>query len=232
MDLKRNTWLTLEECKEWLNIKPEDTKRDEVIKRLINVACARIGNYIDGPVLVQQFTEFFDGNSANVIVPSHRPIIEIEEIKIDFNRNFDSATQLQTSSFALRGLPAMSQLSTDVVIKIQGTDIVLVDDQNAAILGKLFSGSTIQSIKIIYKAGWGESPKDLPDDIVHATLMLVEYLYILKENRELNIKSKDTNGQSYTRDSGIPKEIMQMIEDYIDCSFGPANVPQKNSTSF
>lgn len=229
MNLKPNTWLTLEETKEWLKIKATDTSYDNIITRLINTACARVENHIDGPVFTREFTEWRDGNSSNVIVPTHRPIVEIVEIKIDYNRSFSTAQALPAENTIIRGQPSLKQVTNDVEIRIDGTDIVLRDDNNVNILGRIFLGSTLQSIQVKYKAGWGETIDDLPDDLVHATLMLVEYLYILRENRELNIKSKGTNGQNYTRDIGIPKEIKELLEDFIDYNFAVANVPQKNT---
>ena len=229
MELKRFTYLNLPEVKEWLRIKPENKDLDNILVRLINTACARVENYIDGPALTREFIEQRDGNSSNVIVPSHRPIVEIVEVKIDFNRAFDTSQPLELENLVIRGMPSLDQMTSDVKVQIIGSDIVIRDDNNTAILGRLFSGSVIQSIQLKYRAGWGDTAEDLPPDLVHATLMLVEYLYILRENRELNVNSKSSNGQSYSRKTGIPEEITVLLDDFKDFSFGAANVPQKNN---
>lgn len=229
MELKPNTYLSLEETKEWLRIKPDNHDLDNIVIRLINTACARVENYIDGPALTREFTEFRDGDGSNTVVLAHRPITEIVEIKIDFNRAFDAAQPISTDNFVLRGMPSVQQLTSDAVIQIIGSDVVLRDDNNTAILGRMFSGSVVQSIRVKYKAGWGPTPQELPDDLVQATLMLVEYLYILRENREMNISAKSTfNGQSYSRKTGIPEEITVLLDDFKDFSFGVANIPQNN----
>lgn len=228
MALKNTSYLTLAETKAWLRI--TDNSLDSIIERLINTACERVEKYIDSPVLTREFIEFHDGNNSNVIIPSQYPVTEIVEIKIDFNRDFDSATAVRAENYVLRGLPSMKIQGEDPEILIQGSDIVLRDDSNVAILGRIFSGSVIQSIKLTYKAGRGETADELPSDLVQATLMLVEHLYMLRENRELNVKSKSNmGGQGYTREPGMPKEIAEMLDVYKDMALPPVSQPQRNT---
>lgn len=236
MSIKLNqfAYLTLEEVKEWLKVKPEEAKFDTKLLRLINTACARVEKYIDGPVLSRTFVEFADGNNSNVIVPSYCPITEITEIKIDFNRNFGSADSLAADNFVLRGLPPLTQpLMGGTSVAVEGTDIVLRDDSNVAVLGRIFSGSVIQSVQMTYKAGRGNTADDLPDDLKTATLMLVDYLYMVTENRELGVGSKGVMGQSYTKktlgDSGMPEEIEAMLQEYRDYALPNVSMPQRNT---
>lgn len=232
LELKDSSYLTVEEMKDWLNIQEANTTKDNKLTRLINVACDQVRQYIDRPVLTQEFVEWVDGNSSNVIVPTRSPVVEIVEVKIDFNRAFDAVTALQADNYVLRGLPSFKQITSgdDINLVIDGTDIVLRDDNNSAVIGRIFSGSVIQSVQLKYKAGYGETADDLPSDLVHATLMLVEYLYIISENRELNIRSKGTfNGQNYSRDTGMPKEISEILDNYKDFSLPAVAQPQRNT---
>jgi uncharacterized phiE125 gp8 family phage protein len=229
LKLKPFSYLCLEEVKEHLKIKADNKDYDNILTRLINTACSQVEAYIDGPVLTRQFIEEKDGNSSNVIVPDHYPVTEIVEIKIDYNRQFNNATPIDPQNTILRGMASMQQLSGDVAIKIEGTDILLRDAADTTVLGRMFTGSQASAIKLTYKAGRGETPEDLPDDLVYATLMLVEYYYVTRENRELNIKSKTNNNQGYSRESGMPKEVTDILDDYKDWSFGHAVTPQRNN---
>ncbi len=232
--LNVRAYLTLAETKDFLKIKDSDTSKDDLVSRLINTAVARVEQYIDVPVLAKQFIEYFDGNNSNVLIPTHFPIQSISEIKIDFNRNFDNATAVDSSNYILRGIPALNQgltgINDDQVI---GLDVVLRDDSNAAIMGRIFAGSVIQSIKMTYTAGRAPDAASVPDDLKTATLMLVDYLYIIKENREYGVASKGVMGQSYSKKevgvSGMPIEIEALINEYVDHAFGPVAVPQKNT---
>lgn len=236
MILNSRAYLTLNETKEWLNIKLTDTSKDNQIIRHINTACARVEQFIEAPVLNTEYVEYSDGNNSNVIMPTKYPLVDIVEIKIDFNRAFDGADPLDAHNYVIRGIPPETQAllptMTNGQIAILGSDIVLRDDSNVAILGRIFAGSVIQSIKLTYKAGRGETADDLPEDLRTATLMLAEYLYILKENRELGVSSKGVMGQSYSKKevgiSGMPMEVEAMLQEYRDYAFPPVSMPQRN----
>ncbi len=232
--LKDSSYLTVDEVKEWLKVKPANENEALINKltRLINTACSRVESFIQAPVLTREFTEFCDGSNSNVIVPSMYPVKSITEVNIDFNRAFSDNSVVNPENYVLRGIPAMAAPGETPIIEINGADIVLRDDSNVAILGRIFSGSTVQSIKVTYTAGRGEIGA-IPDDLVTATLMLVEYLYMISENRELGVGSKGVMGQSYTKkqlgDSGMPEEIEAMLKDYVDMALPNIPLPQRNT---
>jgi hypothetical protein len=232
--LKENAFLTEEEVKEWLKITGAyGVPLQNKVLRLINTACTRVESYIDGPVLTREFIEYSDGSNSNVIMLTRWPIREITEIKIDFNRQFDGAEPVSSENFVLRGMPALTQDFISPAVIIDGTDIVLRDDSNTAILGRIFAGSTIQSIKVTYNAGRGDTPDDVPDDLRTAALLLVEYLYMTTENRELGVGSKGVMGQSYSKkvlgESGMPEEIEAMLNEYKDYALPNVPMPQRNT---
>lgn len=241
LELKPFTFLDIDETMEFLKI-PDVKKteyRNQVI-RLINMACQKIEDYIDRPVLEREFVEFRDGNSSNVIVPTYGPIKKVVELKIDFNRAFDVATALSADNYVLRGLPNMQQqasrladtnsLDVTELFEIDGTDIVIRDDNNMALLGRLFTGSVVQSVKLTYRAGIAKDMQSVPDTIKYAALLICDHFYMARENRDLGVKSKSTHGgQSYSKELGVPQEIEDLLHDYKDYSFGPYDVPQKNT---
>lgn len=222
--LKSNTFITLAEAKDHLRIKEDNTDHDNRVKRLINMATDMAEQYIDGPFLTKDFTEVRDGDASNTIVPDYFPVRGITEIRIDYNGDFSQPTSIiNPAYFSIRGMP-------DLAIGIRGTDVVIRNDGNTSILGRLFIGSVVQSIQIKYKAGQADTPETMPDDIKYAILMIVEYFYILRENRELGIKSKSQfQGQSYSRELGLPREITDILDQYKDWSLGHNNRPQKNT---
>lgn len=238
LSLAPYAYLSLEETKDWLKIgrTAADTTQDTTLTRLINAACERVESFIDGPVLTRSFVEYADGNNSNVVVPTYSPVKTVESVHLDFNREFGSTTEIDGENIVLRGFPSMKQIQGSTVsVAVNGTDIILRDDSNVSILGRIMTGSTVQSLRMIYTAGLGATASELPNDILLATLMLVDFLFVQKENRDLGIRSKGTfGGQSYTRadideDSGMPKEIVAMLEKYKDYALPSIAQPQRNT---
>lgn len=223
--LKSNTYISLEEAADYIGIKPDKVQENgNKVKRLINFCTDMIEKYINGPVLTRSFTEQRDGDASNTIVPDYYPVRSIEEIRIDYNGDFTQPTSIIDPKYlSIRGMP-------DLAIGIRGTDVVIRNDGNTSIVGRLFIGSVVNSIQIKYKAGHGETPAELPEDLKYATLMAIEYFYILRENRELGITSKSQfQGQSYARETGLPEEITMLLDPYVDVSLGHTNRPQRNT---
>lgn len=227
MPLNDRSYLTLLETKAWLSVPTATTTKDDQIIRHINTACARVESYIQSPVLSREFVEYFDGNNSNVIVPSHYPVESIDEIVINLSGEFETSDPLNTEAYALRHIPSLA-IEEGVI----GLDVVLRDTSSVDVIGRIVPASSVQSIRITYTAGRGDADT-MPDDLKTATLMMVEYLYILKENRELGVSSKGVMGQSYQKrevgDSGMPKEIEAMLNSYVDSALPSVAVPQRNA---
>lgn len=224
-------YIELDELKDHLKLDPANVKADRALTRIANTACAMVEKYIEGPVLTRTFVEERDGNQSNVIVPDYFPVTEVVEIRVDYNRGYAENTKVLPENYILQGKPDMRQLSGDVDIRIEGENIILRDAADTSFLGRLFTGSAASSIKVTYKAGRGETIDDLPDDLVYATLLLCEYLWITRENRDLKIKSKSVNSQDYERetDNAWPLEVTAILDQYVDFTFGHGGVPQKNN---
>lgn len=221
--LKPNVFLTLDDVKTHLKIKLDNTEYDNKISRLMNMATDLCEKYIDGPIKIREFVESRDGDASDTMVPDYYPVRSIEEIRIDYNRQFDDSTIIDTSNYLLRG-------TKDLAAGIKGTDVVIRDDNNVSIVGRIFTGSVVGAIQLTYTAGWGVDMNDIPYDLQHAVLMTIEYYYILGENRELNVTSKQNNqSQRYTRETGLPKEVTELLDSYKDYTFGRNNKPQKNT---
>lgn len=227
--LKTNTFLTLDEVKAWLRIPLTSTDYDEVVKRLINVATDQAEQYIEGPIKTNRYVEQHDGTSTDTIVPHHFPVTSVEEIKVEYNRNYAVATPVAPTDYAIRGISKFNNTGGDFALNIKGTDIVFgTTNSSPTIIGSTFGGDAVQSIRVTYEAGYGTTQDELPADLVHATLMQIEYLYILRENRELGVRSKTVREQTYSREGGMPVEVKEILDKYRDITFGCHNQPQKN----
>jgi len=230
------------------------------LERFINRACSRIEQYIDTSAMAKCFQEDLDANNSNVIVPTHWPVKRIHEIKIDFNRQFSSFTKLLPENYFLRGTPDRNRndqegeisevdmctqiLNGSVDINLIGNDIVLRDDNERFIVGRIFAGSSLGSIRVTYDAGWivgKESSIDedtgttvfnfsfIPDDLEYAATLLCEWWYFQRDRKDLGITSKGVRGENYSKiETGMPSEIQDILEAYRDFSFGQHNTPQRN----
>jgi hypothetical protein len=223
--LKSNTFLEVDDVKEHLRIPDAETKYDRQVARLINMVTDMMEKYISGPILVREFVDVKDGDSSDTLVPSYWPVRKLNEVRIDYDGDFESTVSVIDPAYsAVRSFP-------DLQVGIKGTDIVVKTDGTSSIFGHIFVGSTIQSIQVKYDAGLGLTADSVPEDIKYAALLAIEYFYIARENRELAISSKTNNNQSYTRTPGLPKEVRDMLDPYVDHTLGIANRPQKNTFS-
>lgn len=223
--LKSNTFLDLDSVKDWLKIPLTNTDHDNRVTRLINMVTDMAERYIGGPIKDQTYVEERDGDSSDTIVPDFWPIRSITELRVDYNRGFGTETMLIPADYFLRGPKKISSVG------MNGTDIVVRGDSNStATLGSLIVGSVVGCIKLTYVAGRGVDATEIPYDIQQAILLGVEYFYILRENREMGVKSKTTNGQNYSRDLGLPKEVCDLLDQYVDFAIPHINKPQSNRT--
>lgn len=212
-----------------INATKYDARLYRTVVKIINASIDKIESIINGPVLTREFSEEHDGSNSNTIKPHHWPVRAITEVRIDYNRAFGPTSVIPDGQYFLRGGSDIKQVSGDVSLRVIGNDVVLRDDNENFILGRIFSGSVLGSIKIKYKAGWGETIEDLPQDLVLATQQLMEFFYYMRENRDIAVQSKGVKGESYTRlKDGIPEVIFEMIEKYEDMSLGTGPVPQRN----
>jgi hypothetical protein len=223
MALKANNYISMAEAADWLNIDqaiitPLDSKYKAKtfnnLEMMINAACDKVESIIKTTVLYKQYTEDHDGNNSNVVVPHHWPVQEVSDIRIDMLRQFPVETKLDSANYFVR----------------DRQDIVLRDDNEKFILGRVFAGSSLGSIRIVYKAGWGVDATSIPYDIKIATLQLVEFWFLQRDARDINVSSKSVKGESYSKmKDGIPEQIFEVLSQYEDLSLGDHPVPQRNT---
>jgi len=201
----------------------------DMVEQILNSVTDMVESILGCPVLARDFADVLDGNNANVLIPTQWPIQQVTEIKIDTNRTFDTITALDPVNYFLRGQADKRQIPS-VSFRIVGQDIVIRDDNQKYILGRIFAGSALGSIQIKYKAGWGLSAADVPSDIVMATLIAFEFFFMQRDNRDLNIQSKGVKGESYTKvEKSIPQQVYDLLDPFKDMSLGNHPVGQHNT---
>lgn len=243
MALKANAYITLEEAGNWLKIKlpklgiptptaETDTALIAALELLINAACQKVETYIRTNVLAKEFVEYNDGDNSNTLSPKRWPLLEIVELNIDTNRIFIDDTKVDEVNYFLRGATDSRQDSGDLVLRVIGQDIVIRDDNEKFILGRIFMGSTLGSVKLTYKAGWALTADDVPSDIKIATLQIIEFYYYQRDNRDIGIASKSVKGESYQKNRDeLPEQIFSTLDPYQDVSIGDHVQPQRNTFS-
>ena len=229
VQLKPNVFLSLDDVKDWLGITQamvdKDSTLDNRLARLLNSMTDMAERHIHGPIKTRSIpAEFHDGDSSNTIIPDFWPVRDVGSIYVDFNRAFTAPTLVEKSNYILRGAPDPTFPN-----QVRGSDIVLRDDNDTSIVGRIFTGSTVGSIKIAYTAGWGADQTEIPADLINAILLGVEYYYRKRDSKDLGVKSKSVNGQSISFTQGLPKEVTDILDTYTDYTLGRNNRPQTNT---
>jgi len=77
MRLNANAIITLSEANTYLGIDDGEGTNDDFLKTLINNVSSEIETFIRGPVVVQSFTETYDGNGRSLLYLRQKPVISL-----------------------------------------------------------------------------------------------------------------------------------------------------------
>ena len=206
----------LEDAKDWLKIKDSDSRFDGILNILIESVSQEFENYIDSPIIIRRFDEIFDGDLSDTIVPHNKPVRKINHLITNCTGTFDELTtdELRTNS--------SDRIAEDDYILEESGSIVL-RDASFNVLGTISTGLGKGSILLDYEAGYASTVEDIPSDIKLVALQRIEHLYLMKENRSINVKTKRAGDSSVSMDLGLPIEIRQVLDRYIDMSFDHTN---------
>jgi len=78
------------------------------------------------------------------------------------------------------------------------------------------------NIKVVYYAGYksvvapGSGP-DLPADLQHASILLVEWMYQMRADRRLGVQGKAKNQENIKFSQGMPPEVVELLEAHRRC---------------
>lgn len=194
--LNSNALVTLEIAKDFLDIASSNTDQDTKIARFINAASQMISNYCNREFELKTNTEYYDGRSTNAILLHQYPAYKPSSVKIDNDWVFDSTSEVSSNDFDV--YPG-GWLVAKSQIFIRGT----------------------KNIKVTYNSGY----QTIPSDLQEACLMLVEYLYMHRNDRRSGVTTKSKNGENISYTPSIPQNIKDMLVNYVKLDFpAPENM--------
>ena len=165
------------------------TADDVITQTLITKASVYANNYT-GRILAQQtFTETYDGDGADILFLNNYPVTSVTTVHQDSDRAFGSDTLV----------PATDYLTYADNRKLVGTGTRWFKD--------------VQTIKVVYVAGYEIG--SIPEDLVNAVTMLVDFWGKEYDAHRFGVSSTGTDTNRLTYEKNIPKEIKEMLNPYV-----------------
>lgn len=179
--------ITLSEAKSHLRV--DLTTDDTYITTLITVARKYCENYCNRYFITQTFEQWYD-SFLNMKL-SANPVQSVTHIKY-----YDEDDVLQTLASSFYVLDNVSDVLPSEILEAPDKDF------------PTYSIDVANPILVEYVVGYG-SASDVPDDIKHAILFMISYLY---ENREgLNVSN---TGTASVVDINPPKVVRILLDNY------------------
>jgi hypothetical protein len=200
--LDPNALVTLDEAKQQLGIPTAETFSDDVVTRMINSSLEYIEQFTDRKILSRSYTEYQDGRRNDRILLKQWPVTAVAELWDDPASEFtDTGTQFDASEFAIDG---------------DETGVVLLN-------GRQFIDGT-RNLKIVYTGGYATAPYAL----IEASLWIVHFLYDKKQDKSVQVESKNKNNESTRFIKKMPPFIDDMLMPYKRFEWPQANAPVAN----
>lgn len=201
---------TLPRVKDYLGIDKGDLSSDGILVRLISAESRWFLQQIHRDLLIQTYTETFDGNSAKVRVRSYAtpmsPYGGTSIAALGWAVNLDNYPITAITSVAVDGaaVPARPNLTSD------GYSF-LPDTGRLEMVGYDFTAG-VQNITVVYSAGIYASVATVPADVEQAVSEMVGREY--RKRDRLGLSTKSTAGEALTFDNGIPASVAATIDSY------------------
>ena len=147
-------------------------------------------NSYTGRILAQQtFTEYYDGDGSDILFLDNYPIASITTVHQDSNRVFGLDTLVDSGDY----------FTYSDNRKLVGDGAIWERDR--------------QTIKVVYVAGYAIG--SIPEDLVNAVTMLVDFWYKEYDAHRFGVTSTGTDTNRITYEKNIPKEIKEMLNPYV-----------------
>lgn len=174
--------ITVASAKEHLGITA--TTWDAVLQTLVTRVSGMVERYCDRTFASTAYTEDYDGDGSEVLLTRQSPIVSVTSVHDDQNREFTSATLIQTTDY-------------------------YVDTAKAAIklIGGRFSRG-VGNVRVAYTAGYASTP-----DAVAISVADIVGLYF-NRRRSGGIASQSLGGQSTSWLGDWPADIVAALEVY------------------
>lgn len=188
MAVDSSAYVSLDFVKEYVGDAGVDVDVDELLCNLINNVSRSIDSYVGEVFYIAGYTEYFDGDNTDRIIPEHYPVNLITSLHSDEDRVFDATTLIDSTSY------------------------VIVNKIYVRLLANEYFENGIQNIKLVYQAG----PSSVPLDLQQACAEIVAWKF--KEGRgggDLNVQSKTRTDSTTTYfGEAIPKSAKAVLDRY------------------
>ena len=164
------------------------TADDAVTQTLITKASVFANNYT-GRILAQQtFTEIYDGDGSDILFLDNYPIASVTTVHQDSDRAFGSDTLVAATDY-----------------------LTYADNRKLVSIGTTWF-KDVQTIKVVYVAGYAIG--SIPEDLVNAVTMLVDFWGKEYDKHRFGVSSTGTDTNRITYEKNIPGEIKEMLNPY------------------
>lgn len=177
---------TIEAVKLMIGASTED---DSLTQELITKASFWANNYTGRILASQTFTEIYDGDGSDILFLKNYPITSVTTVHQDSDRTFGSDTLIAATDY----------LTYAYNRKLVGIGTRWFKD--------------IQTIKVVYVAGFVIG--SIPEDLVNAVTMLVDFWSKEYDSHRFGVTSTGTDTNRITYEKNIPVEIKEMLNIYV-----------------
>ena len=162
---------------------------DAITQELITKASVFANNYT-GRILAQQtFTETYDGDGSGILFLNNYPISSVTTVHQDSDRVFGVDTLVDSGDY-----------------------LTYADNRKLVSIGTRWF-KDIQTIKVVYVAGFVIG--SIPEDLVNAVTMLVDFWGKEYDAHRFGVTSTGTDTNRITYEKNIPVEIKEMLNPYV-----------------
>lgn len=166
--------------------KPASADQD-MIETLITAASVWANNYTSRKLKAQTLTEYYDGDGSATLFLNEYPINSVTSIHQDADREFASDTLIDSGDYVYYADRR----------KVIGTDTLW------------YSG--IQTIKVIYNAGYAV----IPIDLENAMHILIDYWYKSYDAHRFGVTSVGVADSRIAYEADIPQQVKNILAPYV-----------------
>lgn len=203
MTIPLNTYalVSLQEAKSYLQEDPIANlgTKEDLIGRLVNSISTLAETYMNRKILSRSYTnEDYDGTGTDTLQLKNYPIISVESLYDDIDRNFTAAHLISSGNIIIYAEEG----------KIKRKGVVLSIDENT---GKIFRTASFsrsrKNVRVNYTAGYAATPDDIK--LVVLEEIVWHYDRIIKKN--LGVMGVSAMGENVSVFVGKLLETTEMI---------------------
>lgn len=189
---KNNALITLGQAKAFVGMPSTVTENDDLLVSLIDSASQLIETFCNRKFRSADYDEVYDGSKVKTIPLKQWPVVQIDLVNEDSNRDFAAATDLVANTYR----------------------ILFNEDQEGIALQRLdrsFSNG-LGTIKVKYNAGY--SLTDIPSDLALGCSIAVAYYFQRVQNKDWTQKAKGKRDERITLIASLPEACIELIHGY------------------